>query len=246
MALESVAVPHEVEAMMTEWEVKARTCVLVAVDCQLAGVFAVADPLKPEAAVVVEGLQKMGIRCVMITGDNGRTAESVARQVGITEVLAEVLPAGKAAAVQRLQKGGTVCVAMIGDGVNDSPALAAADVGIAIGAGTDIAIEAADIVLMKDTLEDVITAIDLSKKTISRIRWNYIFAMGYNLMAIPLAAGALYPHFLVRLPPWLAGALMAFSSVSVVCSSLLLRLYKRPRLTDLLYITVDPKGSQAL
>lgn len=148
------------------------------------------------------------------------------------------MPAGKADVVRSLQKGGSL-VAMVGDGINDSPALAAADVGMAIGAGTDIAIEAADYVLMRSSLEDVITAIDLSRKTLQRIRVNYVFAMAYNVVAIPVAAGLLFPSLKIKLPPWVAGACMALSSVSVVCSSLLLRRYRKPRLTTLLEITVE-------
>jgi len=139
------------------------------------------------------------------------------------------MPAGKAEIVHSFQKDGSI-VAMVGDGINDSPALAAADVGMAIGAGTDVAIEAANFVLMRNNLEDVITAIHLSRKTFSRIRLNYVFAMGYNVVAIPVAAGVLYPSLGIKLPPWVSGACMALSSVSVVCSSLLLKRYRRPRL----------------
>lgn len=148
------------------------------------------------------------------------------------------MPAGKADVVHSFQKNGSI-VAMVGDGINDSPALAAADVGMAIGAGTDIAIEAADYVLVRNNLEDVITAIDLSRKTFNRIRLNYFFAMAYNVVAIPIAAGVLFPFTGLRMPPWLAGACMALSSVSVVCSSLLLRRYRKPRLTTILQITVE-------
>lgn len=159
-------------------------------------------------------------------------------QIGIQDVMADVMPAGKADAVRSFQKDGSI-VAMVGDGINDSPALAAADVGMAIGAGTDIAIEAADYVLMRNSLEDVIIAIDLSRKTFARIRLNYIFAMAYNVIAIPIAAGVFFPSLGIKLPPWAAGACMALSSVSVVCSSLLLRRYKKPRLTTILEITVE-------
>lgn len=233
-----VTVPTHVEKFLVELEEGAQTGVLVASDDVLIGVLGVADPLKREAAVVIEGLVKMGIRPVMVTGDNRRTADAVAKEVGIHEVMAEVMPAGKAEVIRSFQSDGSV-VAMVGDGINDSPALAAADVGMAIGAGTDVAIEAADYVLMRNNLEDVITAIDLSRKTFLRIRLNYVFAMAYNLIAIPVAAGVFYPWIRLKLPPWVAGACMALSSISVVCSSLLLRTYKKPRLTSILEITVE-------
>lgn len=162
----------------------------------------------------------------------------IACQVGIKDVRAEVMPAGKADVVRSFQKDGSI-VAMVGDGINDSPALAASDVGMAIGAGTDIAIEAAHYVLMRNNLEDVITAIDLSRKTFTRIRLNYVFAMAYNVIAIPIAAGVFFPSLGIMLPPWVAGACMAMSSVSVVCSSLLLRRYRKPRLTAILEIVVE-------
>ncbi|KAG2684064.1 hypothetical protein I3843_10G060600 [Carya illinoinensis] len=233
-----MAITTDVENFVVELEESARTGILVAYDNSLIGVIGVADPLKREAAVVVEGLGKMGVRTVMVTGDNWRTARAVAKEVGIQDVRAEVMPAGKADVVRSFQKDGSI-VAMVGDGINDSPALAAADVGMAIGAGTDIAIEAADYVLMRNNLEDVITAIDISRKTFARIRLNYMFAMGYNVVAIPIAAGVFFPSLGIMLPPWAAGACMALSSVSVVCSSLLLRRYKKPRLTTILEITVE-------
>ncbi|KAK4797779.1 hypothetical protein SAY86_030105 [Trapa natans] len=233
-----IEIPSHVENFLIELEDSAKTGILVACDRELVGVLGVADPLKREAAVVVEGLVKMGVKPVMVTGDNWRTARAVANEVGIHEVMAEVMPAGKAEAVKSFQKNGST-VAMVGDGINDSPALAAADVGMAIGAGTDIAIEAADYVLMRNNLEDIITAIDLSRKTFTRIRLNYVFAMAYNVVAIPIAAGVFFPWLGLILPPWAAGACMAASSVSVVCSSLLLRRYRRPRLTTILEITIE-------
>ncbi|XP_044496471.1 copper-transporting ATPase RAN1-like [Mangifera indica] len=233
-----ITIPTHVESFLVELEESAKTGILVALDDNLIGVLGVADPLKRESAVVVEGLMKMGVRPVMVTGDNLRTARAVAKEVGIQDVMAEVMPAGKADAVRSFQRDRSI-VAMVGDGINDSPALAAADIGMAIGAGTDIAIEAADYVLMRNNLEDVITAIDLSRRTFARIRLNYVFAMAYNIVAIPIAAGAFFPALGIMLPPWAAGACMALSSVSVVCSSLLLRRYKKPRLTTILEITVE-------
>lgn len=170
-----------------------------------------------------------GVQCHLLTGDNWRTARAVARQLSLPSqhVSAEVLPAGKAGVVTDLQSVGKV-IAMVGDGINDSPALAAADVGMAIGSGTDIAVEAADYVLMRDDLEHVLVALDLSRKTFRRIQWNFVWAMGYNVVMIPIAAGTLYPFFRLQMPPWVAGGCMVFSSVSVVLSSLLLRRYRPP------------------
>ncbi|CAI9783546.1 unnamed protein product [Fraxinus pennsylvanica] len=211
MTENQVIISSDVENFVVELEESAETGILVAYDNELIGVLGVADPLKREAAVVMEGLVKMGVNPVMVTGDNWRTAQAVAKEVGIRDFRAEVMPAGKADVIRSYQKGRNV-VAMVGDGINDSPALAAADVGMAIGAGTDIAIEAADYVLMRNNLEDVITAIDLSRKTFARIRLNYVFAMAYNVVAIPVAAGVLFPWLKVKLPPWVSGACMALSS----------------------------------
>ncbi|XP_010481705.1 PREDICTED: copper-transporting ATPase RAN1-like isoform X2 [Camelina sativa] len=238
MSENAITIPDHVEKFVEDLEENAKTGVIVAYNGELVGVLGIADPLKREAAVVVEGLLRMGVRPIMVTGDNWRTARAVAKEVGIEDVRAEVMPAGKAEVIRSLQKDGST-VAMVGDGINDSPALAAADVGMAIGAGTDVAIEAADYVLMRNNLEDVITAIDLSRKTLTRIRLNYVFAMAYNVVSIPVAAGVFFPVLRVQMPPWAAGACMALSSVSVVCSSLLLRRYKKPRLTTILEFTKE-------
>ena len=208
----------------------ARTPIVAACNGVFVAAFGMADPIKPDASAVVSGLEKLGIEVHMITGDNRATAEAVAYAAGIdpSNVRAEVLPGGKAGIVADLKAKGHV-VAMVGDGVNDAPALAAADIGVAIGAGADIAMEAASFVLMRDALSDVLTAIDLSRTTFKRIRINYVWAMGYNVFMIPIAAGVLYPCWRLRLPPMLAGAAMACSSVSVVCSSLALRWYRPPK-----------------
>ncbi|XVF47412.1 hypothetical protein PTKIN_Ptkin03bG0107100 [Pterospermum kingtungense] len=233
----NVTIGPEIESYISENEQQARTCVLVAIDGKVAGAFAVTDPVKPEAKHVISYLRSMGISSIMVTGDNWATATAIAKEVGIgiENVVAETDPVGKADRIKELQMKG-LTVAMVGDGINDSPALVAADVGMAIGAGTDVAIEAADVVLIKSNLEDVVTAIDLSRKTISRIWLNYVWALGYNILGLPVAAGILYPFTGIRLPPWLAGACMAASSLSVVCSSLLLQSYRKP------LVVQDSKG----
>ncbi|KAL4373945.1 hypothetical protein HN51_007790 [Arachis hypogaea] len=223
----NIAISVDAEEVLAEAERLAQTGILVSLDGEIAGVLAVSDPLKPDAKEVISILKSMKIKSIMVTGDNWGTANSIARQAGIETVMAEAQPHTKATQVKDLQNSGYT-VAMVGDGINDSPALVSADVGMAIGAGTDIAIEAADIVLMRSNLEDIVIAIDLAKKTFNRIRLNYIWALGYNLLSIPIAAGILYPSTRFRLPPWIAGAAMAASSISVVCSSLLLKNYKRP------------------
>ena len=198
------------------------------------GVIGIADSVKVESRSTVAALQRMGIDVWMCTGDHEVTAHAVAREVGITNVTAGVTPAGKADLVTRLQRrhrpgrkhGGRVAV--VGDGINDSVALARADVGIAIGAGTEIAVEAADVVLVRSSLHDVVIALHLSRIVFQRIRINFIWALAYNVIALPFAAGAFYPWTDWRLPPAFAGLMMAFSSVSVVTSSLLLKSYTKP------------------
>jgi len=199
-----------------------KTPVYVAIDGALAGLLAVADPIKPTAREAVERLKEMGLEIVLLTGDNRRTAEAVARQAGIGRVVAEVLPAGKVAEIRRLQDAGKV-VAMVGDGINDAPALAQADVGIAVGTGTDIAVEASEVILMRGDPRSVAAAIALSRRTMRTMKQNLFWAFIYNVVGIPIAAGVLYPVFGILLSPILASAAMAFSSVSVVANSLRLR-----------------------
>ncbi|MCU0567026.1 MAG: heavy metal translocating P-type ATPase [Oculatellaceae cyanobacterium Prado106] len=203
-------------------EATGKTAVWLAVDGTLEGLMGIADALKPSSVAAIRTLKQMGLQVVMLTGDNQQTADAIAREVGITRVLAEVRPEQKAATVQSLQSEGKI-VAMVGDGINDAPALAQADVGIAIGTGTDVAIAASDITLISGDLQGIVTAIQLSRATLRNIRQNLFFAFIYNVAGIPIAAGILYPFFGWLLSPVIAGAAMAFSSVSVVSNALRLR-----------------------
>ncbi len=211
----------EVERLENE----GKTVMMVALEAKLVGLIAVADTLKESAVSGVKALQKLGIEVVLITGDNQRTANAIGKKVGIKRILAEVLPDQKEAEVQKIQAEGKK-VAMIGDGINDAPALAAADIGIAMGTGTDVAIEAADITLINKDLRSVASAIELSKKTMRTIKMNLVWAFGYNVILIPIAMGTLYPFFHILLNPIFASMAMATSSVSVVSNSLLLKKYK--------------------
>jgi len=244
----------EQEALMTQFEAQGNTCVLAATSLderpdglgcevaeahsgceqpmplQLLGMIAVSDVLKFDAAAICRQLQRMGKQVWMVSGDNELTARHIARQAGIPAecVVAGVKPEGKLSHVQSMREKGAK-IAFIGDGVNDAPALTAADVGIAVGSGTDVALESADVVLMKSTLQDLIVALDLSATVMRRIRINFLWAFIYNIVGMPLAAGILYPFLLIQFPPMFSGGAMALSSVSVVCSSLLLRFYQPPR-----------------
>jgi Cu+-exporting ATPase len=213
-----------IESALQRLENEAKTAIIVSENGSVAGVLAIADPVKDTSMVAIDALHRMGKKVAMITGDNKRTAEAISRKLNMDRVLAEVLPQDKAIEVKRLQDEGEI-VAFIGDGINDAPALAQADVGIAIGSGTDVAIESGEIVLIKDDLRDVVAAMQLSNKTISKVKQNLFWAMIYNSILIPVAAGVLYPFTgIVFRPEWAAGA-MAFSSVSVVTNSLLFKGY---------------------
>lgn len=214
------------EARAEAWRTQAKTVVFYAVDGAAIGLAAVADPVKESTPAAIAALKQTGVRILMLTGDSRRTAEAVARQLGIDEALAEVLPADKAGHVKRLQDAGHK-VAMAGDGINDAPALAQADVGIAMGTGTDVAMESAGVTLIKGDLRGIARAATLSRATMRNIKQNLVFAFGYNALGIPVAAGALYPAFGLLLSPIFAGAAMALSSVSVVTNALRLRRTRR-------------------
>ena len=210
------------------WSADGKTVVLIAVDQELEGIMAIADGIKLEAPEAVRALRKLDLEVVMLTGDNEQTANAIARQVGIVRVEAEVRPEQKAAKIKQLQQEGKI-VAMVGDGINDAPALAQADVGIAIGTGTDVAIAASDLTLISGELQGIVTAIELSKATMTNIRQNLFFAFIYNALGIPIAAGILFPFWGWLLNPIIAGGAMAFSSVSVVTNALRLRKFKVSR-----------------
>ena len=223
--LEEMGLPlGEREKDVASLEERGMTAVLIVIDGRLCGAIGIADVLKPTSAEAVAELKRMGIEVVMITGDNRRTAQAIAKKLGIEKVLAEVLPGDKAKEVSRLQSEGRK-VAMVGDGINDAPALAQADVGMAIGSGTDVAVEAGNIVLIKDDPRDAVAAIQLSRQTMRKIRQNLFWAFGYNTAGIPVAAGVLYPFLGILLSPIIAAGAMAFSSVSVVSNAALLKRY---------------------
>lgn len=224
----AVSLDQDLEKKAQAYIANGKTTIYMAMNGKHVGVFALADTIKDESLEAVRALHKMNIKVVMLSGDNQNTAEAIAKQLEIDEVIAEVLPQDKAEKIKELQtkEDGRV-VAMVGDGINDAPALAQADIGIAMGTGTDVAIEAGDVVLVKGTLDKVIETIHLSRMTLKIIKQNLFWAFGYNIVAIPLAAGLLYPLFDLLLSPIMASAAMAFSSVSVVLNSLRLNYFKR-------------------
>jgi Cu+-exporting ATPase len=213
------------DARAEAWRLEAKTVVYFAVNGVAAGIAAVADPIKESTQGAIAALKRSGVRIVMLTGDSRSTADAVARQLGIDEALAEVLPEDKAGHIKRLQAEGRK-VAMAGDGINDAPALAQADVGIAMGTGTDVAMESAGVTLVKGDLRGIARAAVLSRATMRNIRQNLAFAFGYNALGIPVAAGVLYPVLGLLLSPVFAGAAMALSSVSVVTNALRLNRVK--------------------
>jgi len=217
-----ISIINEIEEQITKLENEGKTAVLISIENKLSGVIGIADTLKETSKESIKKLMDSGIKVYMITGDNKRTASAIGKVLSIKNILAEVLPEDKAKEVKRLQNNGEI-VAFVGDGINDAPALAQADVGIAIGSGTDVAIESGDIVLVKNDIRDVVSAIKLSRKVMQRIKQNLFWAFAYNTALIPVAAGILYPTFGITLRPEFAGFAMAMSSVTVVTLSLMLK-----------------------
>jgi Cu+-exporting ATPase len=232
LMIENQIDPGIIEEKLVALEDQGKTTMILAENKEIIGIVAVADTLKEYSKEAVEILHKMGKKVGIITGDNRRVANAIAKQLGIDKVLAEVLPQEKAAEIKKLQSEGNI-VAMVGDGINDAPALAQADLGIALGSGTDIAMETGEIVLIKDDLRDVVLAMDLSKYTLNKIKQNLFWAFFYNVISIPIAAGILYPFTGLLLNPAIAAAAMAFSSVSVVSNALLMKRYKQKLLEKL-------------
>jgi Cu+-exporting ATPase len=212
----------QLEAKTIELQEQGNTVIFAAIDGRAAGILSVSDPIKESAPAIIEHLHQLGIKIIMLTGDNERTARSVANKLGIDEVEAGIDPQRKHERVRKLREQGRV-VAMAGDGINDAPALAAADVGIAMGTGTDVAMESADITLVRGDLRGIEKAIRLSRAVMRNIRQNLFFAFIYNALGIPIAGGVLYPFFKILLNPMIAGAAMSLSSVSVVGNALRLR-----------------------
>jgi Cu+-exporting ATPase len=225
----SIPVTNTVDANLNRLEIQGKTAILAAIDNKIAGVIALADTIKENANAAISSLKNMGIEVIMLTGDNERTAKSVASKLGIDRVIAQVLPQEKEQVISRLKDKENKIVAMVGDGINDAPALARANLGIAIGSGTDVAKETGGIILIKDDIRDVVTALDLGKKTVSKIKQNLFWAFAYNTGLIPIAGGILVPFLGVGIFGWLpmlAGLAMAMSSVTVVGNSMLLGRYK--------------------
>jgi Cu+-exporting ATPase len=224
-----IAVTESIDAKLSVFVKEGKTAVLVAIDNTLSGIISISDTIKENAKDAIKALKSTGIEVIMLTGDNERTANAVASKLGIDKVIAEVLPHQKEEVVAKLKTQEGKVVAMVGDGINDAPALARADLGISIGSGTDVAKETGGIILIKDDIRDVVTALDLGKRTVSKIKQNLFWAFAYNTGLIPIAAGALVPILGLGVFGWLpilAGLAMAMSSVTVVTNSLLLGKYK--------------------
>jgi P-type Cu+ transporter len=237
----NIPVSEEMDTTLSALEIQGKTATLIAIDNKLAGIIAIADTIKDNAKQAIDSLESMGIEVIMLTGDNERTAKSVASQLGIDRVIAQVLPQEKEQVISRLREREKKIVAMVGDGINDAPALARADLGIAIGSGTDVAKETGGIILIKDDIRDVVTALDLGRKTVSKIKQNLFWAFAYNTGLIPIAGGILVPFLGVGIFGWLpmlAGLAMAMSSVTVVGNSILLDRYK-PK-----FATAKPKREE--